>query len=227
MALVLREEVNKGLGSLGEHGNDDDGHVVEVERSHKQGQNHKEGNHVTDGTVWPWEKYQVLGHFFFAHKTTKKFFTLDGCTSWLKCLRQSMWTSFWRTSSPFLYEWDFPSERIWWSAQQRWNEGFKPRSRHKWEQQCAASLPPSPSPALRTNLPHSSRRSHSFRPDPLTQETVQAFLAPWRRRGQRRNQKQRWGRQPRNCRSIQTWIPLGQVWSLKLNAYCLKRGPLT
>ena len=53
MALVLREEVNEGLGSLGEHGNDDDGHVVEVEGSHKQGQNHKEGNHVTNGSVRP------------------------------------------------------------------------------------------------------------------------------------------------------------------------------
>ena len=45
---------------LRQDGNDNDAHIMKLERTNKQGQDHEEGNHVTNGGVRPWKTHIVF-----------------------------------------------------------------------------------------------------------------------------------------------------------------------
>ena len=49
--------LNGKVTHLRQDGNDNNAHIMKLERTNKQGQDHEEGNHVTNGGVRPWKTH--------------------------------------------------------------------------------------------------------------------------------------------------------------------------
>ena len=52
--------LNGKFTHLRQDGNDNDAQIMKLERTNKQGQDHEEGNHVTNGGVRPWKTHIVF-----------------------------------------------------------------------------------------------------------------------------------------------------------------------